>query len=249
VTSLEPDCASCSGLCCVVPPFARGASFSFSKAPLTPCRHLSESDSCRVHDQLLQIGNAGCVAYECFGAGQRVTQQVYAGRTWRSPGVEREEVFAVYVVLRRLHEYLFLLPGGAVRERVAGLADGTPAELLALDLDALHGDVAAALRAHSVAVRGSGTASYAGADLAGQDLTGRDLARADLRGALLIGARLAGSVLDRTDLLGADLRDTDLAGADLSTALFVTQPQLNAARGSAATRLPDGLRPPVTWAP
>ena len=54
-------------------------------------------------------------------------------------------------------------------------------------------------------------------------------------------------MLDRSDLLGADLRDTDVSGADLSTALFLTQPQLNAARGSATTLLPTHLRRPVSW--
>jgi len=72
---------------------------------------------------------------------------------------------------------------------------------------------------------------------------------ADLRGALLIAADLRGADLDRTDLLGADLRDADLSGADLSTALFLTQPQLNSARGDASTRLPTGLRRPPAWRP
>ena len=49
------------------------------------------------------------------------------------------------------------------------------------------------------------------------------------------------------DLLGADLRDADLRGCDLSTALFLTQPQVNSARGDASTRLPTGLARPGHW--
>ncbi len=64
---------------------------------------------------------------------------------------------------------------------------------------------------------------------------------------MLIAADLRDAVLDRTDLLGADLRDADLSGADLSTALFLTQPQLNSARGSAGTLLPSHLRRPLVW--
>jgi uncharacterized protein YjbI with pentapeptide repeats len=53
--------------------------------------------------------------------------------------------------------------------------------------------------------------------------------------------------LSRTDLLGADLRDAELQGADLAQALFLTQPQLNAARGSARTAIPVTLRRPSHW--
>jgi uncharacterized protein YjbI with pentapeptide repeats len=49
------------------------------------------------------------------------------------------------------------------------------------------------------------------------------------------------------DLLGADLRDTDLRGCDLSTALFLTQPQVNGALGDPATTLPEGLSRPARW--
>ncbi|WP_425519715.1 pentapeptide repeat-containing protein [Streptomyces auratus] len=47
--------------------------------------------------------------------------------------------------------------------------------------------------------------------------------------------------------MGADLRDADLAGADLTGALFLTQAQLNAAKGDAATTLPPSLTRPAHW--
>ncbi|WP_436848493.1 pentapeptide repeat-containing protein [Streptomyces asoensis] len=50
------------------------------------------------------------------------------------------------------------------------------------------------------------------------------------------------------DLIGADLRDTALADADLTGAFFLTQPQLNAARGNAGTRLPGSVSRPAHWA-
>ena len=52
----------------------------------------------------------------------------------------------------------------------------------------------------------------------------------------------------RADLLGADLRDADVRGTDLSAALFLTQPQVNAMVGDAATTLPEGLSRPARWA-
>lgn len=240
------------GLCCVVLPFARSTDFAFDKAAGEECRHL-DGPACGIHDRLLTSGMCGCVAYECFGAGQQVVQVTYAGRELTGP--LRAEAGAVYAVVRRLHEIQALLlevpDAAALATEVRTLADGTPEALLALDLDALAGRVGAVLRAHSAAVRGACAhtpgPAYAGADLLGRDLRRTDLARADLRGALLVAADLRDVVLDRADLLGADLRDADLSGADLRTALFVTQPQLASARGSAATRLPPALRRPATW--
>jgi len=72
-------------------------------------------------------------------------------------------------------------------------------------------------------------------------------ALADLRGAYLIAADLTGADLRGADLIGADLRDTDLTDADLSGVLFLTQPQLTAARGSAGTRLPGSVARPAHW--
>jgi hypothetical protein len=86
-----------------------------------------------------------------------------------------------------------------------------------------------------------------GADLTGSDLRGADLQGADLRGAYLIGADLAGADLRRADVIGADLRGANLAGADVRTALYLTQFQLNATRGDAATRIPATLDRPPHW--
>jgi uncharacterized protein YjbI with pentapeptide repeats len=97
-------------------------------------------------------------------------------------------------------------------------------------------------------------ASLAGADLRGADLTGKDLSRADLtgaslRGATLLGVDLGGADLRMADLTGADLRGANLRGADLSASIFVTQSQLETARGDAATKLPAALTRPTHWPP
>jgi hypothetical protein len=259
VDRLEPDCASCFGLCCVALPFARStgsAGFAFDKPAGEPCRHLTSADDCAIHAELLPAGMGGCVAYECFGAGQHVSQVLYGGVSWREAPGSADEMFAVLGVVRRLHEMLVLLDQASALERSAALDElrdrvsaatlGAPAEVLDVDLDRLAARVGDALGAVSRSVRGEGP-SYAGHDLVGRDLRQVPLARADLRGALLIAADLREAVLDRTDLLGADLRDTDLSGADLSTALFLTQPQLNSARGDVRTRLPEWVRRPTSW--
>lgn len=256
MTTLEPDCARCVGLCCVALPFRVSHGFAFAKDAGEPCRHLDGDYRCSIHATLREEGMGGCTSYECFGAGQHVTQVVYAGASWRGAPDGGAEMFGVFAVVQRLHEMLVLLGQAAdlvpnptldrLRERVAARTRGRPAEILETDLDRLAVQVGEALREVSRSVRGDGP-SYTGQDLAGRDLRSVPLALADLRGAVLIAADLREVVLDRTDLLGADLRDTDLSGADMATSLFVTQPQLNAARGSATTVLPQGLRRPPAW--
>jgi hypothetical protein len=260
VDRFASDCASCFGLCCVALPFSRStgcAGFAFDKEAHEPCRHLTPSDACAIHAALLPSGMGGCVAFECFGAGQHVSQVLYGGVSWREAPGTSGQMFAVLGVVRRLHEMLVLLDQAAelapfpdlsdLRERVSAATVGSPADVLDVELDRLAARVGDALATVSRSVRGEGP-SYAGQDLVGRDLRSWELAGADLRGALLIAADLRDTLLDRTDLLGADLRGADVSGADLSTTLFLTQPQLNTARGSALTKLPDLLRRPAAWA-
>ena len=86
-----------------------------------------------------------------------------------------------------------------------------------------------------------------GADLIGANLRGADLSGAGLRGAYLIGADLRRANLRTSDLLGADLRAADLRGTDLGGSIFLTQPQLDAARGDATTTIPSSLTRPAHW--
>jgi uncharacterized protein YjbI with pentapeptide repeats len=128
-------------------------------------------------------------------------------------------------------------------------AEAGPEALATLDVDPLWASVTAVLRQASQLIRGDVPKGRdrSGADLMGRHLAGVDLRRASLRGAYLIGTNLAGADLRRADLAGADLRGAQLAGADLSTSLFVTQAQLDVARGDARTKLPPGLRRPGHW--
>jgi hypothetical protein len=255
---LVADCSRCAGLCCVLLPFAAVAGFGNDKAGGTPCHHLGADDRCEIHATLRADGWPGCAAFDCFGAGQQVVQVTYAGRSWRDAEVDRGEMAAVFSVLRVLHEMLAHLGeavdragrGGELRAEVRALVDGTPAELLAVDIDGLRDRVGEELGAVSAALRaadGRAGVDLAGRDLAGQDLRGHDLRRANLRGAVLIRADLRGADLADADLLGSDLRDADLRGARLAAALFLSQAQVNTARGDAATSLPVRLRRPGDW--
>lgn len=262
---LRGDCERCFGLCCVALPFAASADFAVDKAAGTPCRNLREDHRCGIHARLRQKGFTGCTVYDCFGAGQQVSQITFGGQDWRTGPPERaRRMFDVFPVVRQLHELLWYLTEAlalpAARpvhaelrealERTEELTAGTPEELAGLDVAAHRQEVNVLLLRTSELAR-AGTKGRRkdrrGADLMGARLKGADLRGASLRGAYLIAADLTGADLRGADLIGADLRDADLTDADLTGAFFLTQPQLNAARGSAGTRLPGSVTRPGHW--
>lgn len=268
---LKADCASCVGLCCVALAFARSADFAIDKPAGDPCVNLAEDDGCRIHDRLRPSGFRGCTVFDCFGAGQHVAQSTFGGASWRGDPEVRRSMFAVFPVMREVYELLWYLNeavalsprlDGGLRDEVLraleateGIAAGAPDEILAADVSAHRDVVVDVLGRVSEAVRAAAP-KPAGkrplrvgprSDLMGARLAGTDLRAISLRGSYLIAADLHGADLGFADLIGADLRDTDLRGADLSTALFVTQPQLESARGDALTLLPPMLQRPAHW--
>jgi uncharacterized protein YjbI with pentapeptide repeats len=86
-----------------------------------------------------------------------------------------------------------------------------------------------------------------GADFMGAKLRKANLRGANLRGAYLIAADLKEADLRETDLIGADFRDADIRGADLTGSIFLTQDQINAAKGDTRTKLPPLLTYPTHW--
>ncbi|MEO3823808.1 pentapeptide repeat-containing protein [Actinomadura sp. B10D3] len=262
---LRADCASCAGLCCVALPFAKSADFAFDKDAGEPCRNLLADFRCAVHADLRRRGFTGCTVFDCFGAGQKVSQQTFAGRDRRKDPDLARRMVEVFPVMRRLHEMLWYLDEavampaaepirpelGAAYDEVDRLTRQEPGDLAGLDVGAVHEHVNVLLvRAGELARAGvpGPKRNRRGADLIGAKLKGADLRGADLRGAYLIAADLRGADLRAAVLIGADLRDADLRGADLTGAVFLTQPQVDSARGDAATGLPPALRRPAHWA-
>ncbi|MEH0829767.1 MULTISPECIES: pentapeptide repeat-containing protein [unclassified Micromonospora] len=259
---LRADCARCVGLCCVAPAFAASADFALDKPAGQPCPNLRADSRCGIHPHLRERGFPGCTVFDCFGAGQHVTQVTFGGRDWRDDPATASAMFATFSVVRPLHELLWYLtealaltPAGALRDELRAAVDeirrltaGDPDALRAVDVDAYRGRLNPLLvRASELARAGHAGADRRGAALLGADLRGADLVAANLRGACLIGADLRGVRLRLADLTGADLRGADLRGADLSGALFLHQSQLDAARGDRRTALPPTLRHPAHW--
>jgi hypothetical protein len=242
VTELRADCSQCFGLCCVAPGFTKSADFAVTKAPGRACRHLQDDFGCGIHEQLRPRGFAGCVVYDCFGAGQHVAQHTFGGVSWRDEPDTAPKMFEVFDVMRQLHELLWLLEEAAeldaaqplraeiesARQETSALADEDADALCALDISAHRDVVNAVLRRVS--------------ELARIPVSG-----ANLRGASLLGADLRGANLRRADVTGADLRAANVAGADLSETLFLSQSQLEAMNGDGETRLPPQRIRPTHW--
>ncbi len=256
-TDLQADCSSCFGLCCVALTFSKSADFAIDKPAGEPCPNLASDLRCGIHSKLRQEGFQGCTVYDCFGAGQEISRR--AGKSWREqPG---QQMFEALPILRQLHELLWYL-AEALENKAAEPVHAdlrtaatriehvsrTP-DLTTVDVVAERAAVNELLLKTSELVRGkqSKKKERRGADLIGARLRGADLQKANLRGAYLIGADLRDADLRQADLIGADLRDAHLEGANLTGALFLTQPQLNAAQGDQSTNLPPTLTRPSHW--
>ena len=130
---LKADCSACAALCCVIPPFDAVQGFGFDKPAQQPCQHLCADHRCGIHAELIDRGFAGCVAFDCLGAGQRLTAAAtgrFGSADWRSrPDVARW-LFAAYPRVREVQEWLARLTLAAT---VTGSAE---LQALATELEA-----------------------------------------------------------------------------------------------------------------
>jgi uncharacterized protein YjbI with pentapeptide repeats len=266
--SLQADCENCFGLCCVALPFAASTDFATDKDAGQPCPNLQADFRCGVHVNLRQLGFRGCTVYDCFGAGQKVSQVTFDGDDWRQVPGSAKAMFEVFPIMKQLHELLWYLTEALTLQQARSIHDAlrialdeterltflSPESLIELDVTAHRADVNAHLLRTSELVRaevhnpGKRARSLGrGANLIGATLRGADLRAANLRGAYLIAADLRDADLRVADLIGADFRDADLSGADLRESIFLTQSQLGAAKGDNSTKLPPSLTRPSHW--
>jgi uncharacterized protein YjbI with pentapeptide repeats len=270
--NLRVDCQKCFGFCCVALYFSASEGFPIDKDAGKPCMNLQSDFGCAVHKNLRQKGLKGCTAYDCFGAGQKVAQVTYGGHDWRKNEKTAKQMFDVFLVMRQLHEMLWYLTeafriqyDSLIQEKIScvisemvRITNLDADSLIELDLVAHRNNVNALLLKTSELVRIkahrgqkntlkrkktiAGRLNFIGSDLRKINLIG-----ADLRGAFLIATDIRGVDLSGADLIGADLRDCDIRGANLTNSIFITQAQINAAKGDTNTRLPISLVRPAYW--
>jgi len=108
-TTLRADCARCQALCCVALPFDRGEWFAFDKRANVRCQHLTPGLRCGIHRELSARGQPGCAAYDCYGAGQRITQELFVGVSWHDQPEASASMLDAFRRLKRVHELRLLL--------------------------------------------------------------------------------------------------------------------------------------------
>jgi len=260
------DCENCFGLCCVALPYAKSADFALDKDGGTACSNLQSDYRCGIHNNLRQKGFRGCAVYECFGAGQKVSQDTYDGNDWRDYPELAKEMFKVFPIIQQLHEMLYYLNEAlsleetqpiyqdlqAALEETEHLTRLRPQSIMELNVPAHRAIINDLLLRTSELVRAKVPPNKnkkisRGMDLLGANLRGANLKGANLRGALLIAADLREADMRVTDLIGADFRDADLRGANLTGSIFLTQAQINSAKGDITTKLPPSLTIPDHW--
>ncbi len=193
---LTSDCGNCFGLCCVALPYAKSADFPLNKEAGEPCHHLCSDSRCSIHSELRGQGFRGCVSYECFGAGQHVSQVLYEGKDWRTDSNIAFEMFSVFPLVQQLHEMLaYLKQSMHVNEvkllarelkkmynETIALTELAPEDILKIDLISHRAKINALLVETSKSYRhGYETKKnqkkqidYVGANLRGRDLKGKD---------------------------------------------------------------------------
>ena len=260
---LKVDCSKCSGLCCTALFFSKIDGFPEDKIAGKPCTKLQNNYLCKIHNDLEKLNMKGCIGYDCFGAGQHVTQCIYKGETWKTLGEKSQEIFDVFVVIFQLYQIRYFLEEartiiparelwGEIEKLINEnemLCNYTPENILNIDVEGHRSNVNNVLKKICTCVTKcfKSNNNKKGGEYLGRNFKNRDLSGVDLSMKLLIAANFDGCTFDGTIFLGSDTRDTNFSNADLREAVFLTQGQINSARGNRNTKLPKHLEYPVTW--
>ncbi|RDY23469.1 pentapeptide repeat-containing protein [Romboutsia maritimum] len=269
---LKIDCKKCFGFCCVALYFSASEGFPMDKEAGETCINLNSDFSCAVHNNLRKNGLKGCTAYDCFGAGQKVAQVTYGGYDWKQTPELKNQMFDVFLVMRQLNEMLWYLTDALTFIQLSTTKDELnlmiketkeltnldAKSIMEIDIEKHRVKVNSILRQVNELVEKRVTSDkkvnlknkkslISGYDFIGANLTKTNLIGEDLAGALLIATNLSNTNLAGTNLIGADLRDADIRGANLADSMFITQSQVNTAKGDSNTKLPRALVRPFYW--
>jgi len=269
---LKIDCKNCFGLCCVALNFSKIDGFPNDKSIGEPCENLDEDFKCIIHGSDKYEKMRGCIGYDCFGAGQRISSEIYKGISWKDNRDISKEIFSVFIIIQELHEFLWYLLDAfrfSSSKKSRNIIEGkieyieeiikkSPKDIKEVDLNLVWENIKEDL--FNVAITNSQKYCELGKskikvenkilnrpDFMGKDFENQNIKGEDLSGAFLISANLSGCSLDGCNLLGADLRDCNFRGSDLSNGIFLTQRQINSAVGDNDTILPENIEMPCGW--
>ncbi|MHC1722817.1 MAG: pentapeptide repeat-containing protein [Aminipila sp.] len=259
--TLSIDCEDCCGICCTALYYTKMDGFPEDKAAGKPCGNLKNDFKCSIHNNLVEYKLKGCMAYDCFGAGQKVTQEIYGGRNWKKNPEDADQMFQVFLIIYQLHQMLwYLIQADRINtdnimeneinnliEENDRMAQISPEEIIKLDLGLYKNRVNRVLKETCKVVHSEIMDSNHSMDCMGKNFKKQNLDGKDFSMKLLIAANFEGCSLNKTNFLGADMRDTNFTNTDLSKSLFLTQMQINTAIGNCQTKLPEYLTMPEKW--
>ena len=102
------DCGRCAALCCIAYPSDDMPGFSACKQAGEPCQKLAADGLCTIYEDRAEQGFAGCIRYECFGAGQHVVETLFGGTDWRDEPALLTPMVETFLAMRPVSDLLFL---------------------------------------------------------------------------------------------------------------------------------------------
>lgn len=268
-TMFEPfliDCTKCCGLCCVALYFSRAEGFPKDKDAGIPCGHLQRDYQCTIHGGLSERGLKGCMAYDCFGAGQRVTGSLTVLPDWETiPPKEAGKIFDSFLAVMQIHQVLWYLTAAStlhlqkpIKDQISMLIKQGNQLAGQPGLTPANGEIAAFRETSNGLLKkicagltdrysAHGASRSRQKNHMGKNYRQKNLTRMDFSMGLLIAADLEQADLTGANFLGADMRDANIRNTDLSQSLFLTQIQVNGAKGNQHTILPPYLSKPASW--
>ena len=259
---LKIDCKNCSGLCCVSLYCTKTDGFPANKEAGIPCTYLDSDYGCNIHSKLNEKNYKGCIAYDCFGGGQRATQLCLKNGTWKTNPKQADMIFETFMIVFQLHQMLWYLVEAfqltsdnklksiidELIQENEQIAEMLPENCSKTDLFAYRLKVNTVLKQISTAISiSTSTSRHSGMMYLGKNFKKANLDGKDFSLSLMIASNFTGCSLKKTNFLGADLRDANVKDTDLSECIFLTQMQINSAIGNKNTRLPDNLSRPAAW--
>lgn len=260
-SKLKINCTQCSGLCCVALYCMKTDGFPENKIAGKPCKNLMMDFRCTIHSELSKNKLKGCLAYDCFGAGQMVTQIYTSNQNWLSNPRQANEIFKVFLIIFQLHQMLWYLIEALsitsdehllseIKTLISEneqMTNQCPKEILNVDVEKYKLNVNRILKKVIECIAVYHTSDDKNKNFLGKNFKKTNLDRRDFSMALMIASNMEECSLYRANFLGADLRDANIRNTDLSVRFFLTQMQVNSALGNSNTKLPLNLSRPSSW--
>lgn len=233
-SSMTIDCAQCQGLCCIAYCFFKSDGFPENKVAEQACSHLTPSYRCDLHQDLAVMNLHGCMAYDCFGAGQRVSALMNQGNQ-----SHHFEAFRKAVQLHQIEWYLI--------EAATLVSAKSLWPKIEMQIKRLEAQMESLKQCADASIEQLRNESNQLLRQAWQLVQNENQTSRDWSMKYLMGKNFKNQSFFAVNFLAADLRDANFSGADLREALFLTQAQLNAAKGNPTTKLPCWLSMPQSW--